>query len=709
MSKRGAKLTSGVLPLKLMFNLFYKNSLLQGNLAAVLIIMMVFLAGGWVLLYPKPAQALSDGPAFGQRVIMAIKEAAKWAWEKVQAAYAYAADTIKTAFAIWQKSDTLLSRVTRVAATIALHTLLNMLTNQIIQWIQGGGEPKFISDWKGFLGDAGNRAGGLFVDKYLGAGWLCEPFDIAISIPLLSVPTFGEKVECTLEDMGINIRMFYDDFNEAGWMGWIELTKPQGNFYGGYLMAQTEKTIQEEKAKDAAGQEGLAGRGFLSVKVCVKGKIVDNFTDETYSTCDNSGSCEDLEESAGDDIDYSFICEEEKVSTPASVLSDITSRAMDREMDIIGQEIATMTANLGTYAPYVVAIGNALINRLIQEGLETIQSSGPTVENPDESMPPSDIIISIDSPAEAEVAEEVATIILDQEELLKENLEDQLLSQQQSNLTVIQSIETMQSDILDTLISIFQIDNCSLPSWANDQIIDSWTEPSSDSLIESDREIEIFEFTPSDIGSTSIEKTTWSEWDICHHRDGEDRCVGGWAFKALYETLETNLQISDQVLALEEEIGDTNQWIANIDTAITSTNGLFQAVDDYMILYDEIHPPPEDNVEILVHPTEEQQIDLDAATDNIETALVSLISDGGIAVESSPDDMMELSNDIQGFTMMINQIANDLQTALGMSAEYPEEDSLYAQKSSVQGSLSEVQIIYSACTAPEEENGGNGP
>jgi len=681
-----------------MFNLFYKNSLLQGNLAAVLIIMMVSLAGGWVLFYPKPVQAFADTIGGPSQVISTIRDYAKWAWEKVQAAYDYAADTIKVAIALWQKSDTLLARVTRVAATIALHTVLNMMTNQIIEWIQGGGEPRFISDWRGFLSDAGNNAGGLFVDKYLGAGWLCEPFDVAIKIPLLSVPTFDERVRCTLEDMGINIRMFYDDFNEAGWMGWIELTKPQGNFYGGYLMAQAEKTIQEEKAKDAAGQEGLAGRGFLSVKACVEGHAT-LMPENRTQTCNDKDSCKSLESRAG----TYFVCDKEIAVTPASVLSDITSRAMDREMDIIGQEIAAMTADLGTFAPYVVAVGNALINRLIQEGLEAVQTSGPTEESPDEPMPPSDVVISIDSPAKAEVAEEIATIIFDQQELLKENLEDQLLSQQQSNLTVMQSMETIQSDILSTLRNVFQASSvgqpdCSLPSWANSQITDTRTEP-GESVGQGERTIETIQITATGVGSILIEETSWQEWDSCAHRDADDHCVSGWTLKLLYETLNTNIQISDQVLALEEEIGNTNQWVANIDTAIASTNGLFQAVDDYMILYDEIHPPPEDNVEILVHPTEEQQIALDVATDNIETALVSLIIDGGIAVESSPDDMMELSNDIQGFTMMINRIANDLQIALGMSAEYPEEDSLYAQKNSMQGSLSEVEGIYPSCAA----------
>jgi hypothetical protein len=164
-----------------MFNLFYKNFPLRESLAAVLLMTMIFSAGGWTLFYPKPAQAVFadyiGGPA---NIIANIRDAAKWAWEKIQAAYAYAADQIQVAYTWWQKSETLLARVTRVAAQIALNTVLSMLTNDLIKWIQGEGEPRFISDWRGFLSEAGDKAGGLFVDKYLGAGWLCEPFDVDI-------------------------------------------------------------------------------------------------------------------------------------------------------------------------------------------------------------------------------------------------------------------------------------------------------------------------------------------------------------------------------------------------------------------------------------------------------------------------------------------------------------------------------------------------
>ena len=99
-----------------MFNLFAKNSSLQASLASWLILMMIFLAGAWVLLYPKPAQALADVIGGPSQVLSTIMGYAKWTWEKIKAAAAAARDHIRTAYTIWQKSHTVLAEASRIAA-----------------------------------------------------------------------------------------------------------------------------------------------------------------------------------------------------------------------------------------------------------------------------------------------------------------------------------------------------------------------------------------------------------------------------------------------------------------------------------------------------------------------------------------------------------------------------------------------------------------
>src|SRR5437868_4902017 len=47
--------------------------------------------------------------------------------------------------------------------------ILDRIVDQIITSIQGGGKPQFVTNWQGFLEDAGQGAAGIFAQQ-LGAG-----------------------------------------------------------------------------------------------------------------------------------------------------------------------------------------------------------------------------------------------------------------------------------------------------------------------------------------------------------------------------------------------------------------------------------------------------------------------------------------------------------------------------------------------------------
>ncbi len=638
-------------------------------MALVLIILTLFSAGGWVLLYPKPAQAVFADTIGGPANITAnIRDALKWAWEKTRDAIKWAAEQIKTAYTIWQKSDSLLARASRVAAQIALHTVLKMMTNEIITWIQGGGEPRFISDWKGFLEGAGNKAGGLFVDKYLGAGYLCEPFDMNIKFALQDVPTFETKVRCTLEEMGINIKNFHNDLAYGGWTGWLELTKPQNHFSGGYLIAQNEKTEREAKSKEAADKEALVGRGFLSVKACIKGSAEDSMSGATYDTCSSKDSCADLKDlakAAGDD----FICAKEIAVTPGSLLSDITSRAMDRDLDTLSRQVADLTDSLGSFAPYVIAISNALINKVIQKGFAAVTTSGPTVDNPDEPLPDGTGI-----PEANDAIADIATdgtdseILLTLQELLKEKLEEELLSQQQSNLSVMRDIRTSQNNILNTLLSILE-ENCSstFPDWANQETI-------SQESIERNRTKTTARLI-HDSDSLLYEKISWTEI--------ADRETITYA---TYEIIETTLAIDDEITVLENDITATTQWIIDTDSAIDATATYVEATNLYSELYE----------------AGEEQSVLDAQQAIVDAAWPTVLSIGQIVARSTAEELPNLKNDTRDTLMNIIDTAYGLLEARGMSEEYPEAGTLYEEKESLQTKLTQVSATLNRCLNPDE-------
>ena len=620
-----------------MFNLFHQSSPLKESLSVILLITMLFSAGVWVLLYPKPVQAQADTIGGPFQVKDTIWGRVEFGFKQVWNTVASADRAITAAVASWQKADTILGRAAAAAAEIALHTVLRMLTNEIITWIQGGGEPRFVSDWQGFLREAGDKVGGLFVDKYLGAGWLCESFDLDIKMALLDVPTFDTRVQCTISDIVENIDDFYNDFSAGGWKGWIELTKPQNNFYGAYFIALEEKLELEQAAREAAGQEAIAGRGFLSVKNCVAGYLDDEGS--KGATCNDKNSCNELK-----DFGF-FVCEKETVTTPSSVISDITSRALDRDLELIQDQIAALTPAKGILAPYITAIGSALVNKLITEGLSLITGDGPSIDNPSAPMPAGTSVAPINqTPGQVIQTQNSAISLSGQQALLKENLEIDLLPQQQSNLSTMQSIESIQTNILTTLKDILA-QGCSLPSWANSQTYSA-----------------TIQITASGVGSALIDKIT-------------------------YQIQSITPQISSQIPDMEQKIAETNQWIADSASAIISTNGYNQAVDDYLALYQQTLQPP----------TAQEQAALDQKEQSVIAAENLAIIDGQILTGSSASNLDQLNIDTQNINTVVIQESLNLLQARGMSETYPQSGTLYDQKNLLQTKLSQAQSSLSSC------------
>ncbi|MEK7640896.1 MAG: hypothetical protein AAB389_02780 [Patescibacteria group bacterium] len=213
--------------------------------------------------------------------------------------------------------------------TVLQKAILDVVVDQIITYIQGGGKPQFVTDWQGFLEDAGQRAAGDFV-KSLGAGFLCEPFSLELQIAFGGgeQKKFSEEAKCTLDDIVENIENFGNDFREGGWIAYGESWKVQNNFIGSFINISERIGLEKEAAELAALNEAVSGKGFLSTKKCT--------TDaQGKKTC--------------------------KLVTPGSTLGDLTSKALGSDIDFL--------LNADQLGDYVSAIVDALLNRVIEEGL----------------------------------------------------------------------------------------------------------------------------------------------------------------------------------------------------------------------------------------------------------------------------------------------------------------------------------------------------
>ncbi len=222
--------------------------------------------------------------------------------------------------------------------------ILDQLVNQVIQWIQGGGKPKFVTDFDGFLKEAGNNAVGQFAED-LGLEFLCSPFNLQLRFALFPVAKFGGsgKYSCTLDTIVANIEDFKNDFRKGGWIAFDQSYEPQNNFYGVLITANMEKNSKIAEATSKAVNEVNQASGFLSSKDCEE--------DPSSSAPDEDGD--------GKKGDILSKC---TVTTPGKQIGDLTSRALGSDFDFI--------VNADGVGQYVAAIADAAINSLIISGAE---------------------------------------------------------------------------------------------------------------------------------------------------------------------------------------------------------------------------------------------------------------------------------------------------------------------------------------------------
>src|SRR3989344_3830326 len=193
----------------------------------------------------------------------------------------------------------------KIGAEVLKRRILNMIVDQIVTWIQGGGEPKFITDWPGFFRDAVDQAGGDFI-KQMKLDLFCSPYNLTLRAAFIPIPQFSDRSACTLSQIGVNLDNFLKDFNQGGWAAWNEMVlKPQNNIYGAYLLAWDQYEIEKSAAQKAAESEAQAGRGVLSAKKCIRQRTeldgIDESGNKTYKT----------------------VCDEYQIVTPGAVVGDL--------------------------------------------------------------------------------------------------------------------------------------------------------------------------------------------------------------------------------------------------------------------------------------------------------------------------------------------------------------------------------------------------
>ncbi len=290
----------------------------------------------------------------------------KWITQNATDLY-NAAGTWATALkALWDKAQTILKEALKFAWERVRRMLINMLVNDIISWIQGGGKPRFVTDWQSFLTTAADKAAGEVINKY--APFLCSSFSATLQIALVKT-TFDEQVTCTLSDVTGNIENFFTDFSKGGWTGWLKVSEAQNNIFGATLLMWDKQYEMMGKAQEAAQNEANSAAGFLGDKVCSQRRCSAGGAVENYSGSSLGWKPDELDQGGGMSCD----CLKWEIRTPGRVAGDALQQALGIDIP--------MLINAKEFSEFAGAIIDAVINRAIREGVALMKSTSEGKSN----------------------------------------------------------------------------------------------------------------------------------------------------------------------------------------------------------------------------------------------------------------------------------------------------------------------------------------
>ncbi len=300
--------------------------------------------------------------------------------------------------------DSIATAASRIEAKWALamrdiiaKRIMDYIVDQTVKWIQGGGKPKFIGNWNGFLKDVGDIAFDS-VAKDLGLANLCSPFGLQLKLAFLPVEKFSQRINCSLDQFVKNIQNFYVDFSVGGWEGYMASWEMNNNFYGAYLLAYDEAVKRTGEQTKAAESEAIASKGFLGVKQCKKGSennlnaVIANsglgtrYVEEVSDNCFSSLP-EEKEYSSYEKYEKDFNkCFNGQVAKDFGYTQDTGGDYCKPEDmvnatpgDIVGKVVEDAVGSDSRWAQgihsWTSALVNAVINRLIQKGLSEMTSS----------------------------------------------------------------------------------------------------------------------------------------------------------------------------------------------------------------------------------------------------------------------------------------------------------------------------------------------
>ena len=194
--------------------------------------------------------------------------------------------------------------------------LVHKLVMQTIQWIQGGGKPQFVTNWKGFLTGAAKTTAGQMISEI--APGLCTSFAPLIKVAVVPVDpshSLDARPLCTIDKVVANVQNFARSFETGGWIAYGAAMQPSNNLIGSIVQSKMLVDQQAQQGAQATKNDTTASHGALSSQVCVKYAAAPPPT-MTNSYCKSDSAC------AADEACVNMVCDDE---SPCSDDSDCHS------------------------------------------------------------------------------------------------------------------------------------------------------------------------------------------------------------------------------------------------------------------------------------------------------------------------------------------------------------------------------------------------
>ncbi|MDP3764714.1 MAG: hypothetical protein Q8Q95_03795 [bacterium] len=267
--------------------------------------------------------------------------------------------------------------------------MLIQIQNDLVNWAQGNGDPRFITNPGKFIKENATFAAVSTIDKFFRQHGtdICSPFKANVQF-LVNKTQFlrEEQLRCSWTDVKENMEKFANNFEDGGWTSWLKLHETRNTLPGVYL-ASTQLIGQEVALAGNTAQAKLsAGKGFLDQKKCavytiraeytISGDAIDSEGNlispdspqfQGFTGVGISDPVKPLKPIDMDKLPPNATCIQEETVTPGSVVGDfVTQGLLKGSLDSI--------VNATELSQIVNAVLDAYINKVARDGLSNVKT-----------------------------------------------------------------------------------------------------------------------------------------------------------------------------------------------------------------------------------------------------------------------------------------------------------------------------------------------